>query len=325
MIKMMELDQVGFHGISDDRANRLAAGYRREEVFYCEHVITARCNFRCSYCNVLDSSDDPTLDQVLETVDRIARLNCVFYHITGGEPTVRSDLLDVVLHAKKKLLAVRLSTNGSAKKKVYDELMAAGCLSFAVSLDTASADERQPAFDEVIANIKNMVKSGADVQVGTVFDKVNIGRASEIIRFISDLGVSDIKVGTASQEPSAIVELSGVEDLLQRHKILSYRVGRFARGRGMRGLCSDDTSVCSLCLDDLTIKGDKHYPCAVYLREGGAAVSTVGDEMMSQRRLWSESHDSLSDPLCRKFCMDFKCDFNNAVAVAAKKHERYTQ
>jgi hypothetical protein len=87
----------------------------------------------------------------------------------------------------------------------------------------------------------------------------------------------------------------------------------------MRGLRNGDSPRCYLALDDVTIKGGLHYPCAVYLREGGIAVGRVGPDMMRDRESWFKWHNSLNDPICCKFCMDFKCDFNNAVHEDRKR------
>jgi MoaA/NifB/PqqE/SkfB family radical SAM enzyme len=206
-----------------------------------------------------------------------------------------------------------MSSNGSADHDLYRRIVDAGCNSFAVSLDTCCEGERQEDFDRVVGAIKLLVSLGADVQIGTVFDDANKDESNKIVQFISDLGVSDIKVGTASQQKDAAVDLSGVSDLFGKHRILRYRADRFNNGRGMRGLRDSDCSKCYLALDDITVKGNKHYPCAVYLREGGEAIGAVGDGMMKERRAWFEKHNSLGDSICREFCMDFKCDLNNEV------------
>ena len=304
------LEDIGFHGISDSRALR-SSMYKKVPISkctYCEHVITGKCNFNCSYCNPLSSNDDPSFQEVLNIIDRLSKLGCKYYHITGGEPTLNQNLISIIKYAYMKGMTVRMSTNGSADTSYYDEIMRSGCMSFAISLDTNKDNERQPMFDIVVNNIRNIVAKKANVQIGTVFDDKNIKDATEIVRFISSLGVSDIKIGTASQYEQHLVfgSLSSFPN-----PILQYRLSRFKRGRGMRGLVEDDSPKCYLVLDDLTIKGNKHYPCAVYLREGGEPIGELDEKVFKRRLEWFEEHDSLKDRICTKYCMDFKCDFNN--------------
>jgi MoaA/NifB/PqqE/SkfB family radical SAM enzyme len=311
---MTRLDDFGFHGISLERANRLSCG-SSDKLTYCEHVVTAKCNFSCSYCNCLCSDDDQSLEGICRIIDKVASLGCRYYHITGGEPMTRQDIIDIVSYAAWRIPVVRMSTNGSADLDLYEKIVQAGCRSFAISLDTAVESERQQDFDNVVRCIRFLASCRSDIQIGTVFDEKNMSEASKIVRFISELGVSDIKVGTASQNDVSKVDLSGVEDLFGKHRILRYRASRFANGRGMRGLEASDCNRCFLSLDDVTIKGTKHYPCAVYLREGGAAIGEVDDSMMESRRAWFQEHNSSKDSLCCDFCMDFKCDFNNTVGI----------
>ena len=276
------MKKMGFHGISSDRV--YAKG-----IVYCEHIVTEKCNFHCSYCNRLCAGDDLSFNGIISLFDKIA--GCKFYHITGGEPTTRSDIVDIVKEANSRFDMVRMSTNGSAPKKVYQDIVDAGCKSFAISLDRG-----QEMFNHVVDIIKFL--SDYDVQIGTV------EADSDMIKFIYSLGVSDIKIGTASQNKTSIVDV----DVLPTTPIMKYRIDRFRRGLGMRGTLISDR--CYLCETDITIKGNKHYPCAVYMREGGNAIGDMSDDFMQERKDWSIRHNTKNDTICSKYCMDFKCDFN---------------
>jgi len=272
----------GFHGMTKDRDGHLG-------IYYCEHLVTSKCNFNCSFCNSVDSSDDQPLSFILDVIKYLESRGCKFYHITGGEPTVRDDIVDIVSAANR--MTVRMSTNGSADIGLYEEIFKAGCRSFAISLHDKNA--------YVISVIEFLVGIGADVQIGTV------DSSNEMLKFISDLGVSDIKIGTISQSESSVID--GLIDMPE-HEIMSYRVKRFSKGLGMRGTLKSDK--CFLALDDVSIKGIHHYPCAVYIREGGDPIGEFGSEMMDERDEWYSTHSSYDDPICSKYCMDFKCDYN---------------
>ncbi len=74
-------------------------------------ITTYRCNSRCSMCNIWKHPTHPDYEIGLDT---LAKLPAGFDHIniTGGEPTLRKDLLDIcdVLHPKAAKLEI--STNG---------------------------------------------------------------------------------------------------------------------------------------------------------------------------------------------------------------------
>ena len=72
-------------------------------------------------------------------------------------------------------------------------------------------------------------------------------------------------------------------------------------------------SSCGIAKNDVTIVGKHHYPCLVYFREGGSPIGEINQSMIEDRLKWSIEHDTLKDPICSKYCMDFKCEFNKCL------------
>jgi cyclic pyranopterin phosphate synthase len=114
--------------------------------------VTDRCNFRCTYCMPAEvfGPDYAFLprSQIL-TFEEIARLARLFVglgveklRITGGEPTVRRDLPDLVrlLAALDGVRDLTLTTNGSALRALAAPLAAAGLRRITVSLDSLDDD-----------------------------------------------------------------------------------------------------------------------------------------------------------------------------------------
>jgi len=82
--------------------------------------LTFRCNLRCAHCySNLPLNDKDALEKELKTeeifdiLDQIAEAGCLWLLITGGEPLVREDFLDIYTYAKKKGFIVTLFTNGT--------------------------------------------------------------------------------------------------------------------------------------------------------------------------------------------------------------------
>jgi len=78
----------------------------------------------------------------------------------------------------------------------------------------------------------------------------------------------------------------------------------------MRGIQSSETFKCALARNDISIVGDKHYPCLVYAREGGAFIGALDANVERARESWYARHQPNLDSICKKYCMDFKCEFN---------------
>jgi MoaA/NifB/PqqE/SkfB family radical SAM enzyme len=82
--------------------------------------LTFRCNLRCvhCYCNLPPNDQDAiekelTTEEVFDIFDQIAEAGCLWLLITGGEPLLRKDFLEIYTYAKKKGFIITLFTNGT--------------------------------------------------------------------------------------------------------------------------------------------------------------------------------------------------------------------
>jgi hypothetical protein len=64
-------------------------------------------------------------------------------------------------------------------------------------------------------------------------------------------------------------------------------------------------------MDDVAVCNGYHYPCIIYMRENGKPIGKVGKEMWQDRMDWYLEHDSSTDPICNKNCLDVCIDYNN--------------
>ena len=110
---------------------------------YLRLSVTDRCNFRCVYCLPAEGMEWMPRDELL-TFEEMARIVTVFANlgirrvrITGGEPTLRKDLVDLVaLLSDLGLDEIALTTNGLLLPKLAAPLAAAGLTRVNVSLDS---------------------------------------------------------------------------------------------------------------------------------------------------------------------------------------------
>ena len=95
---------------------------------------------------------------------------------------------------------------------------------------------------------------------------------------------------------------------------MRYRIKNLKVGRRIRGLQPADTHKRYLVLDDNVVAGKWHYPCGVYLREGGKPIGKINPSMRRQRIEWLNTKDTHTDEICRQFCSDFYVEYNNKFA-----------
>lgn len=111
---------------------------------YLRISVTDRCNLRCSYCIpcedfvVLDHSQILTFDEIVEVVRQGVDLGIEKFRITGGEPLVRRDIVDLVgmISSVNGVKDLSMTSNGVLLEKFALPLARAGLNRVNISLDT---------------------------------------------------------------------------------------------------------------------------------------------------------------------------------------------
>ncbi len=77
--------------------------------------LTSRCNARCDYCYIVDNdSQDLSTEKIYIILDKLADAGIMHLGLTGGEPFIRNDFLDILSYiVKKDFWTIGLFTNGS--------------------------------------------------------------------------------------------------------------------------------------------------------------------------------------------------------------------
>ena len=172
------------------------------------------CNNRCWFCA---QGEKRSSADFIAFTDLVDRLRASFRPgrglvLTGGEPTLRRDLVKLVAAAHGLgYRQIQIQTNGRALAyaALVDRLRRAGVTEFSPALhgpDAAIHDQltRAPgSYAQTVAGIANAVASGARVITNTVVVKANLAVLAEIVRRVAGLGVSHAQlamvhpVGTA--------------------------------------------------------------------------------------------------------------------------------
>ena len=114
-------------------------------IVYLRLSLTDRCNFRCSYCSPgMETAPADALDRdsIRRLVSLLAGMGIRRVRLTGGEPTLRRDILDVVrdIRGTPGIEEVALTTNGHLLEELAVPLREAGLRQLNISLDTLVGD-----------------------------------------------------------------------------------------------------------------------------------------------------------------------------------------
>jgi cyclic pyranopterin phosphate synthase len=160
-------------------ARKLRDAFGRD-LEYLRLSVTDRCNFRCVYClphGCPRGGDAAPLSraEIVRLVRALAGLGLWKVRLTGGEPTLRADICEVVreVAATPGVRKVGLTTNGYRLDALAPGLRDAGLASVNVSVDSLDPGRFQEItgsarLDRVVAGIRAALSAGIAVKVNAV-------------------------------------------------------------------------------------------------------------------------------------------------------------
>ncbi len=153
------------------------------QVTYLRVSVTDRCDFRCTYCmsenmKFLPKKDVLSFEELNVLIDAFVARGVKKLRLTGGEPLVRRDIMDLITRISQhlgsgQLSELTLTTNGSQLVKFAERLKDAGINRINVSLDTLDADKftditRRGKLEQVLAGIKSADDAGLAIKLNMV-------------------------------------------------------------------------------------------------------------------------------------------------------------
>ncbi len=165
-------------------------------IHYLRISLTDRCNLRCVYCmpEKMVFRPNPELmqdDELIQLVNLFAGMGFDKIRLTGGEPTVRANIVDVVRQIAQVpgIKSTSMTTNGMLLQKLAVPLKEAGLERVNVSVDTLDADRfkrltRWGALDQVWRGIHSAEEAGLlPMKINTVVVRgYNEGDVAELAR-----------------------------------------------------------------------------------------------------------------------------------------------
>ena len=160
-----------------------------------------QCNQKCVFCYAagqqMGKTKEMTTEQWKQAIDRLDAARVPMVTFTGGEPTQRADIAELVGYAKR--MVTRLNTNGvNLTPELVQQLKVAGLDSVQVTL--YSHDEAvhnalvgSNHHADTIQGIRNAVAAGLDISINTPLCKKNADY-ERTLAFIYSLGVRFVTV-----------------------------------------------------------------------------------------------------------------------------------
>lgn len=197
------------------------------EVSYLRVSVTERCNFRCRYCMSEKPFSWVPKENLLSYEELFAFIKISIdngirkIRITGGEPTTRENLDDLIrmIHTYDPEVDIGLTTNGFLLPAIAEKLKHAGLKRVNISLDSLEKETlhyiaQKDVLDHVLKGVESAINAGLfvkinsvilrginDHEIRTLFDYAqNIGAQIRYIEYMENTHASDGIKGLSSHE-----------------------------------------------------------------------------------------------------------------------------
>jgi len=246
---------------------------------YLRISLTDKCNLRCVYCMPENMTFRPRQellqdDEIFRLVTIFAELGFHKFRLTGGEPTVRANVVDIVRRIAHTpgVKTVAMTTNGLLLDSLARPLAEAGLQRVNVSIDTLNPDKfhkitRWGKVEDVWNGLDAAAAAGLDIKLNAVVvrhyndqeDVVDLARLTLSkpwqVRFIEMMPFGDVagfqQAGVVPEEElraTIAAELGPLELVDDGRLDGEARLYQLAGGRGTLGFISSVTQpFCASC------------------------------------------------------------------------------
>jgi radical SAM protein with 4Fe4S-binding SPASM domain len=302
--------------------------HKRELPVLSEIALTYRCQNKCVFCYAEAPARghevaEMTTAEAKKIIDRIFdEAHCPTVSFTGGEPTLRQDLPELISYAKGKGMRVNLITNGlrCADPEYTNALLTAGLDSAQVSLEGGrpeihdSIAQHPGAFTRTSKAVHVLRAAGIHTHTNTTICRSNREHLLELVDYIADELHSEyfsmnviISTGTALHHGEEDVTYTEIGPIIEQ-------VQQRAQEKGLRFVWYSPVPYCLFnpvthglgskscaCVDGLlSVAPDGELlPCSSYERGIGDLLHNPFDDLWynTQARYWRDKH--FIPPVCR--------------------------
>lgn len=281
------------------------------------------CNQKCLHCYAAGQAqaevEELSTSDWKRVIDICRKIGIPQLTFTGGEPTMREDLPELIYYAR--WFVTRLNTNGvKLTKELCQQLYNVSLDSVQITLYSADEMEHNTLvgannFKSTVEGINNAIEAGLNISINTPLCKVNANYLNTL-KFLNELGVKYVScsglivTGNACQQESKCTQLSEKELYTILKEATLYCVEQHIEiSFTSPGWVSDDRlellglaiPTCGACLSNMAIAPNGGVvPCQSWLSE-----ETLGNIL---EQPWSHIWNSPRCKAIREYSSSMKHD-----------------
>jgi radical SAM protein with 4Fe4S-binding SPASM domain len=285
-ICQIEQDQTGFLTMTAPFSVRPSAPYRMDL------ALTYRCNNDCAHCYNARPRDYPeiTTDQWKTILDRLWDIGIPHIVFTGGEPTLRADLPELIAHAEKNGQISGLNTNARRLMEAdyLQKLLDAGLDHVQITVESHNPAIHdymvrcRGAWKQTIAGLQNALNSPLYVMTNTTMLTDNSPTLGETLDFLAAEGVPTVGLnaliysgrgrtvgkGLSETDLTPLLELARQKTSIHEQRLIWYTPTKYCNFDPM--LLELGVKGCTAALYNMCVEPDGGViPCQSYYQQIG--------------------------------------------------------
>ncbi|MGY5874450.1 MAG: PqqD family peptide modification chaperone [Candidatus Thorarchaeota archaeon] len=222
-----------------------------------EIALTYRCNNKCRFCYAFSpyrESGEMTTEEVKRVIDIIVDdAHVPSMSFTGGEPTLREDLFELIAYGRERGLRMNLITNGirCSDPEFVQKLVDAGLNSAQVSIEGPDAESHDyivgttGAFDKTVQGIRNLRATDIYTHCNTTICRPNVERLDDLVDFHANvLGLSYFSMNMVIYTGTAAMMRDELQITFTEIGDIVKRVKKRANKKGIQFVWYAPTPVC---------------------------------------------------------------------------------
>lgn len=254
--------------------------------------LTYQCNCSCFFCYEgnchTNTREVLSTGELLDTLSRVKKMGGLFLAFSGGEPFLRSDLVEIIEFSKKLGYIIAMVTNMQVPNdEVLSRYIAAKAYRTTISFHALDPElycsifhVNRVMYNRALHNIDRLINEGLSIGIAATITNMNYQQMDLIKRYFMSKGLKskDISFNLLVQGKNNILDSrtnEGMITYLRNHPNLEENILPISTGLG---LCSAGRTSCTI-----TPYGDV-LPCTFFNSSAGNIKDSAIEE------IWENSH-----------------------------------
>ena len=307
-------------------------------------ALTYRCNNNCGHCYNARSRSFPemTTQQWKQVLDRCWQAGIPHIVFTGGEPTLREDLPELIAYAENLGQITGINTNGRKLKdpQFVQRLVDAGLDHVQITFESSDSsihDQMQGvagAWQDTLQGIKNVVSSSLYMMTNTTMLRTNIHTIPQTLDLLAELKVPTVGLnalihagkgkanqnGLSEQEIEVLLDMAKEKTAASGQRLIWYTPTQYCHFNPI--LQQVGAKGCSAALYNMCIEpnGDV-LPCQSYYQAVGNMLTDSWDTLWHHPLCESIRSREFVPAACRQCALLDECGGGCPLAYSANAYQ----